>query len=87
MKKEIQSNILPFADVDVNTFIKLTRLNCIGHLLGKDNVEITKKVLNAPFNGKRKRGRTRPRWLDVVQINVKVSEMRTWRMAALERRK
>ena len=57
--------------VDVRKFQQLSILKWVGYLLIKDNLEITKNVVNAQFKGKRIRGRQRLSWMDDIKGSVR----------------
>ena len=55
-------------------------------MLRNDNVEITKKVMNAQFQGKIKGGRQDCSGWTMCKGDVKTFELSNFRMAALERK-
>jgi hypothetical protein len=54
---------------DIVKFCKLNRLRWAGHVIRKDDGDLSRKVLSEP-GGKRPRGRPRLRWEDGVEEEI-----------------
>ncbi|KAJ4439356.1 hypothetical protein ANN_07478 [Periplaneta americana] len=67
------------------TDIKIRRLEWLGHIIGMDNNNIPKRLLDATLSGKRRAGRPKLRWLDDVQDDLVKAGIKRWRRRALER--
>ena len=52
------------------------RLNWYGHVMRRDGEHILRRVLRADIPGKRKRGRSKTRWKDACQRDLKSTELR-----------
>ena len=68
-----------YKDVDIISFIRLSRLRWIGHVnrMGKE-----RKVYNIFYNqpqGTRVRGRPKIRWMDCVLSDIKKSKIWKWK--------
>ena len=54
---------------------KQSRLRWFGHVKRRDESYIGKRVLNLEVEGKRKRGRPKGRWMDLVNAELKEMEL------------
>jgi hypothetical protein len=80
--KEIE-DILEGADIV--KFIKSLRLRWCGHIERMNNERMSKKVMTTKMEGTRKRGRSRKRWIDEVEEDLKIMGTRNWHAVAKDR--
>ena len=67
-------------------YIKIRRLERVGHIVRMEEERIPKKVLNGYFHTTRPVGRQRTRWADVVQRDaLQLLGTRGWRRRATNR--
>jgi hypothetical protein len=80
--KTLQSELYSlFNDVD----IKISRLIEAGHVVGRENEGIIKRLMIVRLEGKRKKGRARKRWLDGMEKDMRNLGVVNWRVKAQEK--
>jgi hypothetical protein len=52
-----------------------------------NNERTPKKIMTAEMKGTRKRGRPRKRWIDEVEEDLKIMEIRSWHAVAKDHEK
>jgi len=72
-------------EIDIVTYIKTNRLKWTGHVICLEEQSPTRTVLIAVVEGRRQRGRPKPRWEDGVMEDAKKLGERNWRNAAKNR--
>jgi hypothetical protein len=60
-----------FGDLDVVSFVRISRLNWIDHANRMDNKTKVSQVLNTNLQGSLLRGRPKNRWGNCVQMDIK----------------
>ena len=60
-----------FGDLDILSFVRISRLNCIGHVNRMDRKRQVSQVFNNNPQGSRVRGRPNKRWWNCVQTDIK----------------
>jgi transcription termination factor 2 len=71
---------------DIVTEIKVRRLEWLGHVIRMEDTRLPKMVFNAKPEGRRGDGRSRPRWLDDVETDIKALGVKRWRIKAQDRK-
>ncbi|XP_039295565.1 uncharacterized protein LOC120353987 [Nilaparvata lugens] len=74
-----------YGNKDIVMAIKLGRLRWAGHVIWADDNSPIKQILQAKPEGKRRPGRPRLRWLDVVDRDAGAAGLRGWRQLARNR--
>ena len=74
-----------YGDMSAVRFIKIARLQWLGHVHRMEDGELTKRVMMVNPVGKRRVGRPKLRWLDGVTADCRVLGV-NWRTVALDRR-
>ena len=68
-----------FGDLDTHSFVRVRRLNCIGHV---NNVQ--KRKINYVFNNNPQRSRLkgwpRIRWWNYVQTDINSCKIKNWKV-------
>jgi hypothetical protein len=64
------------------TEIEVRRLEWLGHVVRMEDTCLLNIVFNAKPEGRRGVGRPRLRWLDDVEADVKVLDVKRWRIRA-----
>jgi hypothetical protein len=67
---------------DIVTEIKVRRLEWLRHVVRMEDTCLPKMVSNAKPEGRRRVGRPRLRWLDVIEDDIKVLYVKRWRIKA-----
>jgi hypothetical protein len=75
--KQGEKNTLQGADIV--TFIKFPQLRRCGHVERIGNQQIPKRIATFTVEGTRKRGRTRKKWTDNVEVDVNIMAIKTIR--------
>ena len=70
---------------DIVTVIKIQRLEWLGHVSRMNETRSVKKILEGKLEGRRDRGRPRPRWINSVEDDLRKLNVKRWRMKALNR--
>jgi hypothetical protein len=65
---------------DIVTEIKVRRLKWLGHIIRMDGSRMAKKVFVSKPEGRHDIGRTKLRWLDDVEDDIKGLGIRRWRI-------
>jgi hypothetical protein len=60
----------PFGDSDILSFVRISRLNWIGHVNRMDSKRKVSQVFNSDPQGGRLRGRPQNRWWISVQTDI-----------------
>ena len=71
---------------DIVRFIKAQRLRWLGHVERMSEVHIAKRVYKARMTGRRKQGRSRNRWKDETEQDLRRMEVRGWSRTAKARK-
>jgi hypothetical protein len=74
-----------FKSSDIISVIKLRRLEWLGHVMRMNETRVARKILDDKPGGKRRRGRPRRRWLDVVEADLRSLGVKRWRTKVLNR--
>src|ERR1700744_5598107 len=79
--------VVRFGCETIVSAVKSSSLRWAGHVMRMDNDRAVKKTLNTNCNmiGNRTRGRTRKRWIDSVEEDVKKLKVNNWKMVAEDR--
>jgi len=72
---------------NVVKWIKEQRISWLGHLEGKEEDRMPKKIITQELEGTRRRGRLRKRWKEEVERDLQVLEVRRWREFVADRKK
>jgi hypothetical protein len=67
---------------DIATYIQVNRLRWAGHVNRLDEQSATRRILVAVVEGKRQKGRPKPRWEDGVMDDARKLGKKNWRNAA-----
>jgi hypothetical protein len=70
---------------DIVSIIKIQRLEWLGHMVRMNETRSVKKIFERKLEGRRGRGRSRLRWINDVEDDLRKLGMKRWRMKALER--
>jgi hypothetical protein len=71
--------------VDIIKRIKINRVRWAGHVIRRENEEITNIIMLVKPEGKRKKGRPRMRWVDGVKKALRNLGVVNWKSKAQER--
>lgn len=72
-------------EINLETYVKLTRLRWLGHVVRMDNNRRVKMIHNGMPEGTRTRGRPRQRWMDNVMTDVREFGILNWKEKASNR--
>ena len=72
-------------EINLETYVKLTRLRWLGHVVRMDNNRRVKIIHNGMPEGTRTRGRPRQRWMDNVMTDVREFGILNWKEKASNR--
>jgi hypothetical protein len=67
--------------------IKIRRLEWLGHVVRMNETRSVKKIFEGKLEERRSRGRTRLRWINDVEDNLRKLGVKRWRMKVMEREK
>ena len=67
---------------NIVSFIKSNRLRSLGHVVRMHDERLSKMIMNARMEGRRRRGRPRRRWMDDVQEDIASLGVRNWKTMA-----
>jgi hypothetical protein len=70
---------------DIVTVIKIRRLEWIGHVIRMNETRCVKKIFEGKLEGRRGRGRSRVRWIDDVEDDLRKLGGKQWRAKVLDR--
>jgi hypothetical protein len=76
-----------FNEPNVVTDIKVKRLAWAGHLVRVNNDRTIKRIFNTKPGGVRGVGRTKLRWEDGVDQDIRILGVKNWKKVALDRDK
>ena len=82
MEKEF---ILLFGDLDLLSFVRVSRLNWIGHVNRMDSERKVSQVFNNNPQGCRLRGRPKNRWWNCVQTGINKCKSKNWKQTSRNR--
>jgi hypothetical protein len=71
---------------DIVTEIKVRRLEWLGHVIRMEDTCLPKIIFNAKPESRCGVGRTRLRWLDDVEADIKALSVKRWRIKAQDRK-
>jgi hypothetical protein len=74
-----------FNKPNVFKYIKVKRLAWSGHLVRMNNDRTLKKIFNTKPDGARSVGRTKLRWEDGVDQDMRIFGVKNWKKVALNR--
>lgn len=74
-----------YNEINLETYVKLTRLRWLGHVVRMDNNRRVKMIHNGMPEGTRTRGRPRQRWMDNVMTDVREFGILNWKEKASNR--
>ncbi|PSN57371.1 hypothetical protein C0J52_02905, partial [Blattella germanica] len=74
-----------YNEINLETYVKLTRLRWLGHVVRMDNNRRVKMIHNGMLEGTRTRGRPRQRWTDNVMTDVREFGILNWKEKASNR--
>jgi len=61
---------------DIVGFVKSKRMAWLGHVMRMEGKRIPKRVLEWKQIGRRNRGRPRKRWIEDIEVNIEIMEIR-----------
>ena len=74
-----------YGEPDIVKTIKINRLRWLGHVARMEEERVPKKLLNGFPEGRRSAGRPKARWLDAVNCDIKILNIRDWKTLAADR--
>jgi hypothetical protein len=74
-----------FNGPDILRFIKVKRLECVGHLIRASENRMIKMVFNTKPEGTRTVGRPGMRWEECVWQNIRILGVQNWRSVTLNK--
>ncbi|PSN58017.1 hypothetical protein C0J52_02027 [Blattella germanica] len=74
-----------YYEINLETYVKLTRLRWLGHVVRMDNNRRVKIIHNGMPEGTRTRGRPRQRWMDNMMTDVREFGILNWKEKASNR--
>jgi hypothetical protein len=74
-----------YAEPNIVQFIKIQRLQWLGHVCRMEDNRVPKRVLNSSPEGRRSRGRPKLRWLDDVEGDMRAVNIVNWRSLTADR--
>jgi hypothetical protein len=75
-----------YDDLDIVSFIRISRLKWIGYVNRMDNKRKVKQVFSTQPQGSRLQDRPKSRWWDCVQADVIKCKIKNWRQEVKEQR-
>jgi hypothetical protein len=60
---------------DIAKFVKYQRLAWLGHVERMDEERMSRKLLHAKMEGRRRRGRPRKRWLQSLEEDMRIMQV------------
>jgi hypothetical protein len=70
---------------DIVNIIKIRRFEWLGHVVRMNETRSVKKIFEGKLEGRSGRGRSRLRWINDVEDDVRKLGVKRWRTKALER--
>jgi hypothetical protein len=70
---------------DIVNVIKIRRFEWFGHVVRMNETRSVKKIFEGKLEGRRSRGRSRLRWINDVEDNLRKLGVKGWRTKTLER--
>jgi hypothetical protein len=77
--------ITKYKSQDIITLIKIRRLEWLGHVVRMDKTRSVKKIFEGKLEGRRGRGRSRLRWINDVEDDLRKLGVKHWRTKVLDR--
>jgi hypothetical protein len=74
-----------YGQPDIFAEIKSKRLEWLGHVARMEENRLVKRVFEEHPGGRRKTGRPRKRWLDNIEEDLRLMNLKRWRKKATER--
>ncbi|PSN52660.1 hypothetical protein C0J52_08808, partial [Blattella germanica] len=74
-----------YNEINLETYVKLTRLRWLGYVIRMDNNRRVKMIHNGMPEGTRAKGRPRQRWMDNVMTDVREFGILNWKEKASNR--
>ena len=74
-----------FNEPNIVSYIKVRILAWAGHLVRNNNGKAIKNIFGTKTDGVRKVGRSKLRWKDGVDQDIRISEIKNWRKIVLNR--
>jgi hypothetical protein len=74
-----------FNESNIANYIKVKRLAWAGHLVCMDSDRTLKKIFNTKPDGARSVGRSKLRWEDGDDHDIRILEVKNWKEVALNR--
>ena len=68
-----------FGDLDIHSFVRISRLNWIGHVKRMDSKRKVSQAFDNNPQGRRLRGRPNKRWWNCVQTDIKKHKIKNWK--------
>jgi len=72
-------------NADIVIFVKSKRMVWLGHVMRMEGKRMPKRVLEWKPTGRRNRGRPRKRWIEDIEEDTQIMEIRGWRKLCKER--
>ena len=68
-----------FGDLDILSFVRISRLSWIGHVNRMDSKRKVSQVFNNNLQGSRLRGRPKSRWWNCEHADINKYKSKTWK--------
>jgi hypothetical protein len=75
-----------YQGIDLATVINTLRLRWLEHVCGMEEQRDPKKALEGKPGVRRKRGKPRTRWIDIVEDDLRKMGIKRWRLRTAARR-
>jgi hypothetical protein len=72
-------------NADIVRFVKSKRMAWLGHVMWMEGKRILKRVVEWKPTGRRNRGRPRKTWIEDIEEDIEIMEIRGWRKLCKER--
>jgi hypothetical protein len=77
-KRHMKELMQLFGDLDILSFVSISRLNWIGQINRKDSNRKVSQVFNNNPQGIRLRGRQKTRWWNCIQTDINSRKIKNW---------